>query len=102
MKYLLVALMFLSALACGSNHDQYQLACEVFNEARDNSIQLDAGVVLEKLEKKAGKKSDVYVAWEALVNFKAEERYNIYKMTVEEITGVEWHCESMKLLAHTW
>lgn len=82
----------------------FDLVCSAFEqlEADANAESMSKAGRNEFITKKIIQltpNSDAATSWAAVSSAQAEQRYEIFKFGAEQVTGEEWHCDSMKRLA---
>lgn len=104
MQRLFITTLLLASTACSieSIPNDFDTSCDVFSDFQKSNKPLTATTLLDALKKRAGKTSDAYVSWQALIYLEASQRYEVFKNTTEEILSIDnWECPAMKALAPT-
>lgn len=90
-----------SSSPSGSSFD---LVCSAFDMLDSNAnyesmSNLERNEFITKQIHKLTPNSNAAMAWDAVSSAQSDQRYEIFKIAAEEVTGQEWHCDSMKHLA---
>ena len=91
-----------AAEAVGNEFDK---VCEYFQQLEQlpkidtmTSLQRNS-FVMERISQNLRPESDARVAWEAIANADAAQRYELFKSSAESVHSGSWQCPSMKKLA---
>lgn len=111
--YPIVAAVFLYGLPvvatenASSDEAGYDLICqyfidldEVVSKGAVTPVQREQ-FVSARVNAHIAKQSDPWALWDTIRYAVPEERYEMFKSTVEEITGKAWECKSMEQLIST-
>jgi len=110
MRKLLYAIFSISLVAfpllVTAEVNEFDKVCNYFSQLQ-KSPKVDEmthrqrnNFIIKKINSELSETSNARVAWEAVAFAVAEQRYELYKSSVESVLKKEWSCAAMQQLAH--
>jgi len=101
---LCIALFSTVAFPVGTDFDtvcQYFDKLQIEVSSRHLSAVERGNFISGLVNKELSSDSNASVAWAAIINASADQRYDLFKSAVKSVTHERWHCKAMERLIST-